>query len=815
MAVPEQTPFIEYTANGTTTVFPLPFQCDKAEYLIVNLDGNEAPVGSWSFVNGSVTFNTAPANGVVVNIERNTPFQRTTDYQSYNNSFRPAPVNKDFDLIWWKLQELGYRDQVIWLALVKEIADRIAGDANLQNQINTIDEWLDNLQQNVNENTNDIAQLVTDLSKEIADRIANDEALKEMFLAMMDEAINEGTINALAITHLDSLEALEGVTNVWDGRTIYVKDLGNYRYDALTTSWVKAYQDANNVKDGTEDQKQINDKTIQQVESINDLIKIKPRKDGQVVYVKSYHKGLNQGGGTFVYNAARSSENDDGVCINGWVRALDGYVTPEMFGATLEGDNYLPVQKAINFYNRGMGEVRLNRFYDISKGILIPPRLKVVGIGKDSCGFKKYTHDYLPIGERQWQTHLNNFDQDYIIAIDIDVDPNGDLSGDQIRSTTLQDFSCIGTAVGYNQYGCYTFETYHFVMRNIEFKNVVDGVRAEGWLWTLDNVSVRHCERGFVWPNGGTSFQCNNLYVKHASVAAYDMTNITYSTFTTCCSDFCTEFTYKLRGVNGVAFVGCGSEESGTWLFYIQYSKVSFTSFRAMNNPWGSNFIGSIWIQESDVTFNNLYGSFFEITGNSPQKPFAINQAIITMINCEYPKGYNEITDNDMFDIGGLSKINIIDKKGFSTIIGQAGIKHRGYMLNDVFTIDSEWNPGLVDSFLPEGTLWKNQKSNNDSTPYEWKLIDGNWEIISRTAGSRGERGFNPFVVPANSSIVHEIPLEKAKMGDAITASINLYLPSLTITAQVKEDGIAAVKLTNSSAASVNVGGCTIFVAKV
>lgn len=259
MAVPEQTPFIEYTANGTTTVYPLTFDCDKSEYLIVSLDGEEAPVGSWSLTGESITFNSAPANGVLITIERNTPFRRTTEYQSYNNSFRPSPVNKDFDLIWWKLQELGYRDQVIWLALVKEIADRIAGDTNLQNQINTIDDWLENLQQNVNENTSDIAQLVTDLSKEIADRIANDDALKEMFLAMMDEAINEGTINALAITHLDSLEDLEEISNVWDGRTIYVKDLGNYRYDALTASWVKAYQDADNVKCGDKTQKQIND----------------------------------------------------------------------------------------------------------------------------------------------------------------------------------------------------------------------------------------------------------------------------------------------------------------------------------------------------------------------------------------------------------------------------------------------------------------------------------------------------------------------------------------------------------------------------
>ncbi|MFX5720731.1 hypothetical protein ABTE70_10360 [Acinetobacter baumannii] len=373
MAVPEQTPFIEYTANGTTTVYPLTFDCDKSEYLIVSLDGEEAPVGSWTLTGGSITFNSAPANGVLITIERNTPFRRTTEYQSYNNSFRPSPVNKDFDLIWWKLQELGYRDQVIWLALVKEIADRIAGDDNLQNQINTIDEWLDNLQQNVNENTSDIAQLVTDLSKEIADRIANDEALKEMFLAMMDEAINEGTINALAITHVDTLEGLDAISNVWDGRTIYVKDLGNYCYDALTTSWVKAYQDADNVKDGAETQKQINaaqrllnSKFIQIIESVDALRQFKPKQDGQAVYLESHAIGKNKGGGIFLYSATSTALDNNGTiisCVDGgaFLRQYDtknGYF--EWFGAQCDGVTddtasviaALKVLKVIHFSNK-------------------------------------------------------------------------------------------------------------------------------------------------------------------------------------------------------------------------------------------------------------------------------------------------------------------------------------------------------------------------------------------------------------------------------------------------------------------------------
>lgn len=372
MAVPEQTPFIEYTANGTTTVYPLTFDCDKSEYLIVSLNGEEVPVGSWSLTGGSITFNFAPANGVLITIERNTPFRRTTEYQSYNNSFRPTPVNKDFDLIWWKLQELGYRDQVIWLALVKEIADRIAGDTNLQNQINTIDEWLDNLQQNVNENTSDIAQLVTDLSKEIADRIANDEALKEMFLAMMDEAINEGTINALAITHVDSLEALEAISNVWDGRTVYVKDLGHYEYDYATTSWLKVYQDADNVKDGAETQKQINDKSARAFASIEDLLNYTPRGNGQIAFVKSYYADQNTGGRYFKYDSEKANENDGVVVFNGWVGGItNNTITSEMVGIVGGEDATAKLDVLAAFMNGKSYNLKLNGTISTTKAFVL------------------------------------------------------------------------------------------------------------------------------------------------------------------------------------------------------------------------------------------------------------------------------------------------------------------------------------------------------------------------------------------------------------------------------------------------------------
>lgn len=120
MAVPEQTPYIEHTGNGVTTSFALKFQCESKDHLIVLVDEVEPPIATWSLTGGNVVFTTAPAVGKKITLQRNTPFNRTAEYQSFNNSFRPQTVNIDFDRIWLKLQELGVAD---WL--MKLYVDRL------------------------------------------------------------------------------------------------------------------------------------------------------------------------------------------------------------------------------------------------------------------------------------------------------------------------------------------------------------------------------------------------------------------------------------------------------------------------------------------------------------------------------------------------------------------------------------------------------------------------------------------------------------------------------------------------------------------
>ena len=139
MAVPEQTPYKEYTANGITKIFPLEFDVLEQDHLIVLVNDLEPSVGSWSLdaLNDTVVFALPPANGANIKIRRDTPVLRTCDYASYDNSFRPDSINDDFDKIILILQEKGYTDKKLINDLANEIYERSLQNSELKNQIET------------------------------------------------------------------------------------------------------------------------------------------------------------------------------------------------------------------------------------------------------------------------------------------------------------------------------------------------------------------------------------------------------------------------------------------------------------------------------------------------------------------------------------------------------------------------------------------------------------------------------------------------------------------------------------------------------
>lgn len=112
MTVVVQTPYNAHLANGVTTLFGFTFQLLDEGDLQVSLDG-VVQMGGYTIsglgvqAGGSVTFSLAPANNVLVELQRQIPLARSTDYQQ-NGDLPEAVLDRDFDRLWQALQDQAY-----------------------------------------------------------------------------------------------------------------------------------------------------------------------------------------------------------------------------------------------------------------------------------------------------------------------------------------------------------------------------------------------------------------------------------------------------------------------------------------------------------------------------------------------------------------------------------------------------------------------------------------------------------------------------------------------------------------------------------
>lgn len=212
MAVPEQTPYKEFTANGITTVFPLEFDVLEQDHLIVLVNEVEPVFGSWHLdsVNDSIVFNKPPMVGAIIKIRRDTPMSRSTDYKTYNNSIRPEPVNFDFDNIWRKLQEMGVLN---WM---------------VDNNIKDLNEYVDSLNdetkaiflQMIKEQGTSLEQLdayVDQLYKNLAN-VAVENGWFAEFIADGDQ--NQKQINNVQLQGIESAAKLRNTMPFYKGHKI-------------------------------------------------------------------------------------------------------------------------------------------------------------------------------------------------------------------------------------------------------------------------------------------------------------------------------------------------------------------------------------------------------------------------------------------------------------------------------------------------------------------------------------------------------------------------------------------------------------------
>lgn len=107
MTVQQIVPYAKYVTNGADSVYTVNFFIEDKENLFIKLNDVVVSMNDYNYlkdVNG-IEFHTPLLANQKLEIFRKTRLERTTNFESFNNTFRPEVLNKDLDKIWLTLQE--------------------------------------------------------------------------------------------------------------------------------------------------------------------------------------------------------------------------------------------------------------------------------------------------------------------------------------------------------------------------------------------------------------------------------------------------------------------------------------------------------------------------------------------------------------------------------------------------------------------------------------------------------------------------------------------------------------------------------------
>ncbi|MBU3084516.1 hypothetical protein [Acinetobacter seifertii] len=223
--------FDQEDTSGISIKHQLDTEFEKVDESLYEVAINEDNLG------GYVTFHSAPTVGFKFYITGETPVDQLLDITNYDN-FYPDEIERSLDKLTAILQEwshlLGFEEKARKLANVKYDLEAKLREEQIKNELkNSID----------------------DLDKNTS--------------AKLQEAIANGAVSALAITTVESKSDLAELIK-WDGRTVYVKDVANYKYDSSGNEWVLVGNSAKSIVDSSgTDQDEVN--SLLRSESLNIL----------------------------------------------------------------------------------------------------------------------------------------------------------------------------------------------------------------------------------------------------------------------------------------------------------------------------------------------------------------------------------------------------------------------------------------------------------------------------------------------------------------------------------------------------------------
>lgn len=469
---------------------------------------------------------------------------------------------------------------------------------------------------------------------------------------------------------------------------------------------------------------------------VSTLRTIEPSFVGQNITVRGYYSDTpGLGGGTFI--AFSSSEADDGVNIfvtpggKRWKRAGSHIDIPVENGGMMTSCTAEQNSEAFERLTACLpyegGTLRLNGFYDIKYGAIVPPRVTLEGCGMDSCGLIKTGNDIKTVPDRMWQGVPHSFSKDFIVAVDMDSDtsgsPNGPV-GNQVRSTRIIGLSLICSSITPCAFGIYSSISYDVRLQDLYVKNVGIGYRtSDSWLQSWSNITVENVNKGFFVENGGTSFNISNTYVKNASSIAYHFVNITYSTLTCTAADYINGSAYAFLGCTSIVMNGCGAENITGSAFECNQSRVTINSFRGVKFFDAGN-IACIFTQCAIV----MSACFLpEFDGSFSSKYFELNDSTINLNNTVCPDA-----SRVKWGETAVSWINFSNYGGNYTIWGVTAWTATGFLVNGIAHVYAELPPDSSVTQFSQGARWELIRPTAGNN-YKWIHTGGG---VWRAAGS-------------------------------------------------------------------------------
>ncbi|GEM_PF-3594055 len=346
-----------------------------------------------------------------------------------------------------------------------------------------------------------------------------------------------------------SLDKLTAILQEWNhllSSEAQSRILADINYDALSQARdneLKAYIDG--LVSSISGEPILGVQFITTVETIADLQYLL-RWDGRTVYVKGYYAPTNlalaqpyKGGGTRIYVASRSNENDGFLCINGWVLQVENStVSPSHAGGKNDTsfDSSDAVQKALLY----AGETLLDDYYYTKKPVWFPVSKVIKGVGKWSCGLVKNGDDSVLSLVHDKTTGRTVLDKNAVLIGYADR-PNTTYC-EELR---LSDFSLKYTGSLTNSIGLYIPTLCRSIFSNLLIEDVSIGVKtSDSWLCSWINVHVRNSDISFKFGDSdgtlianGTSNNMIGCYAEGVKLNAYWFKNYQYSTMSGCAAD--------------------------------------------------------------------------------------------------------------------------------------------------------------------------------------------------------------------------------------------------------------------------------------